>query len=214
MADRPRSSLHRLHREECGVEDGHRRNRSHSSGHSARHLSADLQRCGSVESGCCGARGRDRRSRRRRNLGGFAAFPEQPGSRRGPGDCGPNARGETQSCRPRTKLRRKRTDVAITRRELFSNVAKAGVPAAVALTVGPKALQAEEIPVPSAAVGLLYDASICIGCKACEAACSEANNTPRTFAAIACIRRPRISTNSPATSSSFISQKMALPFLL
>ena len=53
--------------------------------------------------------------------------------------------------------------MAITRRELFTTIAKAGVPAAVALTVGSKALQAEEIPIPGAAVGLLYDASICIG---------------------------------------------------
>jgi Fe-S-cluster-containing dehydrogenase component len=32
--------------------------------------------------------------------------------------------------------------------------------------------------VPNAAVGLLYDATICIGCKACVSACAEANNTP------------------------------------
>ncbi len=68
--------------------------------------------------------------------------------------------------------------MAITRRELFSTIAKTGVPAAVAITVGTEALQAESIPVPSAAVELLYDASICIGCKACVAACAEANNTP------------------------------------
>jgi formate hydrogenlyase subunit 6/NADH:ubiquinone oxidoreductase subunit I len=71
--------------------------------------------------------------------------------------------------------------VAITRRELFTTVAKAGVPAAVALTVGSKALQAEEIPVPSAAVGLLYDASICIGCKACEAACCRGQQYSRGY---------------------------------
>ncbi len=68
--------------------------------------------------------------------------------------------------------------MAITRRELITTIAKAGVPAAVAVTVGAKSLQAENIPVPNAAVGLLYDASLCIGCKACEAACNEANNTP------------------------------------
>jgi ferredoxin len=70
--------------------------------------------------------------------------------------------------------------VAITRRELISSIAKAGVPAAVAITVGAETLHAEteNIPVPSAAVGLLYDASICIGCKACVAACAEANDTP------------------------------------
>src|SRR5207245_3322289 len=73
---------------------------------------------------------------------------------------------------------RKRIDVAITRRELFSRIAKTGAPAAVAITIVPQALQAETIPVPSAAVGLLYDASICIGCKACVAACAEANGTP------------------------------------
>ncbi len=72
--------------------------------------------------------------------------------------------------------------MAITRRELISNIAKAGVPAAVAvtMTVGAEPLPAEteHIAVPAAAVGLLYDASICIGRKACVAACAEANNTP------------------------------------
>lgn len=68
--------------------------------------------------------------------------------------------------------------MAITRRELIAGIAKAGVPAAVAVTVGGESLKAETIPVPSAAVGLLYDATICIGCKACVAACAEANDTP------------------------------------
>lgn len=68
--------------------------------------------------------------------------------------------------------------MAITRRDLIFNIAKAGVPAAVAMTGGARVLQAEETPLPSTPVGLLYDASLCIGCKACEAACNEANNTP------------------------------------
>jgi Fe-S-cluster-containing dehydrogenase component len=68
--------------------------------------------------------------------------------------------------------------VAITRRELITNIAKAGVPAAVAMTVSTETLQAENLPVPNAPVGLMYDASLCIGCKACEVACNEANNTP------------------------------------
>ena len=69
--------------------------------------------------------------------------------------------------------------MAITRRQLITGIAKAGVPAAVAVTIGTDALQAgEHIPIPNAAVGLLYDASICIGCKACVAACAEANDTP------------------------------------
>jgi len=68
--------------------------------------------------------------------------------------------------------------VAITRRELITGVAKASVPAVVVVTVGKEALRSETIPVPNAAVGLLYDATICIGCKACVSACAEANNTP------------------------------------
>src|ERR1039458_3550426 len=83
-----------------------------------------------------------------------------------------------QNCQARSQPARKRTDVSITRRQLFTGIAKAGVPAAVAITVGTDVLQAgEHIPVPSAAVGLLYDASVCIGCKACVAACAEANDT-------------------------------------
>ena len=70
--------------------------------------------------------------------------------------------------------------MAITRRELITTIAKAGGTAAVAVSVGTQPLHAEtEGPViPSAAVGLLYDATICIGCKACVSACAEANNTP------------------------------------
>jgi len=69
--------------------------------------------------------------------------------------------------------------VAITRRQLITNVAKAGVPAALATatTLAPAVAAAETTPVPSAAVGLLYDATKCIGCKACVAACAEANGT-------------------------------------
>lgn len=68
--------------------------------------------------------------------------------------------------------------MAITRRELITTIAKTGGTAAVAVTVGTQALHAETVPIPSAAVGLLYDATICIGCKACVAACAEANDTP------------------------------------
>jgi Fe-S-cluster-containing dehydrogenase component len=68
--------------------------------------------------------------------------------------------------------------MAITRRQLFSRVGRGAVPAAVAITVGTDVLKAAEpIPIPSAAVGLLYDATMCIGCKACVAACAQANDT-------------------------------------
>ena len=68
--------------------------------------------------------------------------------------------------------------MSITRRQLFTSIAKAGVPASVAVAVGVQSAKAEEILTPNAAVALLYDATICIGCKACVAACAEANDTP------------------------------------
>ncbi len=67
--------------------------------------------------------------------------------------------------------------MAITRRELITTIAKTGATGAVAVAVGAQPLHAEveSVRVPSAAVGLLYDATICIGCKACVAGCAEAN---------------------------------------
>jgi Fe-S-cluster-containing dehydrogenase component len=71
---------------------------------------------------------------------------------------------------------RKRVNVAITRRDLITTIAKTGGTAAVAVAVGTEPLHAAEtVTVPSAAVGLLYDATLCIGCKACVSACAEAN---------------------------------------
>ena len=67
--------------------------------------------------------------------------------------------------------------MSITRRQLITSITKSGVPAAVAVTVGSKALHAESLPTPNAAVALLYDATKCIGCKACVAACAQANET-------------------------------------
>ncbi len=56
--------------------------------------------------------------------------------------------------------------MAITRRDLISTIAKTGVPAAMVVSMGAMPLHAEteSKPVPSTAVGLLYDATICIGC--------------------------------------------------
>jgi formate dehydrogenase beta subunit len=51
-----------------------------------------------------------------------------------------------------------------------------GLAAAATMTVIPSAAEAREKPVaPSDAVGLLYDATKCIGCKACTVKCKEAN---------------------------------------
>src|SRR5690348_17670277 len=72
------------------------------------------------------------------------------------------------------------TNVSITRRELITSIGKAAVPVAVAATVcaAEQPALAQPASVPPASVGLLYDATKCIGCKACVAACAEANDTP------------------------------------
>src|SRR5215213_4300727 len=36
----------------------------------------------------------------------------------------------------------------------------------------------DKVEPPQDAVGMLYDATICIGCKACEVACNSANGLP------------------------------------
>jgi formate dehydrogenase beta subunit len=57
-------------------------------------------------------------------------------------------------------------------------VAAGGTTAATAL--GGSASDAATLPAPREdAVGLLYDATLCIGCKACVVACADANNLER-----------------------------------
>ncbi len=54
-----------------------------------------------------------------------------------------------------------------------------GIAATTALTVLPAAAEARERrTAPADAVGLLYDTTRCIGCKACVVACKEANGMP------------------------------------
>ena len=69
----------------------------------------------------------------------------------------------------------------VTRRELFTSIATGGMAVAVGRAVSAATMtgiaHAEEPAKASPeAVGLLYDASICIGCKACVSACAEAND--------------------------------------
>jgi len=60
------------------------------------------------------------------------------------------------------------------RRSFFKSIA-----AAAAVSVIPTAAIARaKKTAPADAVGLLYDATLCIGCKACVVACKDANNMP------------------------------------
>jgi len=64
--------------------------------------------------------------------------------------------------------------VRIGRRELLQVAAATAATAAV----GGAARAAETGPVPQDGAGMLVDTTLCVGCRACEAACAEANQLP------------------------------------
>ncbi|HVZ20903.1 MAG TPA: 4Fe-4S dicluster domain-containing protein, partial [Vicinamibacterales bacterium] len=65
--------------------------------------------------------------------------------------------------------------MAITRRGALK-AALAGAATAAVAAVKPATLQAKaKLTAPADAVGLLYDTTLCIGCKTCMVACKEAN---------------------------------------
>jgi len=63
------------------------------------------------------------------------------------------------------------------RRSFLKGLATAGATAAAAAAPRP-ARAYEPRPAPDDAVGMLYDTTLCIGCKACVVACGEANGLP------------------------------------
>jgi Fe-S-cluster-containing dehydrogenase component len=65
--------------------------------------------------------------------------------------------------------------VGITRRTALCGLLTAG---ATAVNIAPSSAAALPAP-PADAVGLLYDTTLCIGCKACVVACQDANGLPR-----------------------------------
>jgi len=67
----------------------------------------------------------------------------------------------------------------LTRREALRSVVSKCIPVATAALALPAVEAAETTTQPSAPVGMLYDATLCIGCKACVVACAEANDLPR-----------------------------------
>jgi Fe-S-cluster-containing dehydrogenase component len=82
--------------------------------------------------------------------------------------------------------------LAITRRQLFKAIVGAGGAVAGGIVTSAVAEEHPAHPVaPSDAVGMLYDSTICTGCRACMTACSEANGLP---AETLCPIDPAIST--------------------
>jgi Fe-S-cluster-containing dehydrogenase component len=69
---------------------------------------------------------------------------------------------------------------AINRRNFLKAAAAGG--AAAAVLEAPKPAQARgNNPMPPQALGLLYDSTLCIGCKACVNACKQSNGMPAEF---------------------------------
>jgi len=70
--------------------------------------------------------------------------------------------------------------VTLSRRDLLKNIGCTSA-GAIAATAVANVARAEGAKAPADALGLLYDATVCIGCKACVAACTAANDlTPET----------------------------------
>jgi ferredoxin len=68
----------------------------------------------------------------------------------------------------------------LSRREALRGIVSKCAPiAAAAVSTLPAAYAAETASRPMAPIGMLYDATLCIGCKACVVACAEANELPR-----------------------------------
>ncbi|MBI2389159.1 MAG: hydrogenase 2 operon protein HybA [Deltaproteobacteria bacterium] len=65
----------------------------------------------------------------------------------------------------------------LSRRDFLSGAA-GGVAAAAVATTTTDAGAREAKPMPDHALGLLFDGTLCIGCRACVAACKEANGMP------------------------------------
>ena len=69
--------------------------------------------------------------------------------------------------------------MSLTRRNFLRGTAVAGAACAVA-TVAPAEAHVEKA-MPPKAVGLLFDSTLCVGCKACQTACRDANNLHPEF---------------------------------
>jgi len=66
-------------------------------------------------------------------------------------------------------------------RRHFLKALVAGSAAAAGATASAPACARDNLQRPPEALGLLYDATLCVGCKACVAACKEANDNPPEF---------------------------------
>lgn len=69
--------------------------------------------------------------------------------------------------------------MTMNRRQFLKNTALGA--GAVACPMSADAIMREPLQMPAEAVGMLYDSTLCIGCKACMVACKQANDMPPEF---------------------------------
>ena len=158
LADRARAPLLRLHGEVARLPGAAPLDGRHRAADPARHLPADRG----------GARGRSARSRRaspgpssgRGLAAGFMASRKMGAEPPAPAARGPGEGGLTMA--------------AVDRRTVLKGVAATGAVAAAGIALPAHGRVAKAAP-PDA-VGLLYDTTLCIGCKSCVVACREAND--------------------------------------
>jgi Fe-S-cluster-containing dehydrogenase component len=68
--------------------------------------------------------------------------------------------------------------MSLKRRSFLKGAAGGGAALATAAVVSVPAQARPNKVMPPQAIGLLYDSTLCVGCKACVAGCKEANNLP------------------------------------
>lgn len=68
--------------------------------------------------------------------------------------------------------------MAVKRRDFIKGAAGGGAALATAAVVSAPVQARENRQMPPQAVGLLFDSTLCVGCKACVAGCKEANDLP------------------------------------
>lgn len=71
--------------------------------------------------------------------------------------------------------------MALDRRSALKLLASGAATAAATLAAPPRAGASPPKQAPPDAVGMLYDATLCIGCKACMVACRDANNLAPSY---------------------------------
>ena len=70
--------------------------------------------------------------------------------------------------------------MGLSRRDFLKAAASGGLAVAANLNPAP-VLARDPVPRLPEALGMLYDATVCIGCKACMSACKQYNNLPQDY---------------------------------